>query len=96
MDTANKSSLILAATVTAVAVAFGFYIMWKKNKKARYSHPPLKDIAVPTNWQQVGEVSKVLIYPLKSAVELHVDKAICTEKGLKEVDSNNKLPLQDR
>lgn len=96
MDTTSKSTVTLAATVTALAVALGIYVMWKKNKKARYSHPPLKDIQIPTDWQRVGEVGKLIIYPLKSAVELVTDKATCAEKGLQEVDNPNRLSLQDR
>ena len=95
MDTSNKTSVAVATAVTAVAVALGLYMMWQKIQKARYSHPPLKDVAIPTNWQKVGEVAKVIIYPLKSAVEICVDKATCTERGLKEVESD-KFSLLDR
>lgn len=95
MDTTYKSAV--AATITAVAVALGIYMLWKKNKKPCYLHPPpLKDVKIPTNWQRVGEVGKLSIYPLKSGTQMSVDKAACTEKGLKEVDTGGKLPLQDR
>lgn len=94
MDTASKSTVTAAATITAVAAFVAIYVLWKK--KARVLHPPLKDVPIPTNWQRAGEVQKLNLYPLKSGTQKSVDKAVCTEKGLKEVETGGKLPLQDR
>lgn len=94
MDTPYKSVVPMAAAV--IAIAFGIYMLRKKNKKSQYSQIQLKDVEIPTTWQKAGEVQKINIYPLKSGSQMTVDKAVCTEKGLQEVDSGDKLPLQDR
>ncbi|XP_050300007.1 mitochondrial amidoxime reducing component 2-like [Anthonomus grandis grandis] len=52
---------------------------------------------VPQEWQQIGTITKLYIYPLKSAKGIEYDTLVVTEKGVTEPKKNDSsLTLRDR
>ena len=51
---------------------------------------------IPTKWRKVGEVREMTIYPLKSGSGVNMKEAICTDLGLRKIESDNKTELLDR
>lgn len=79
---------------TVAVIVIGGYMFWKQKnnkRKARASQIP-----IPTKWRQIGEVSKINLYPLKSGKHKSLDSAICTEVGLMEEETTGKHSLSDR
>ncbi|XP_054268480.1 mitochondrial amidoxime-reducing component 1-like [Macrosteles quadrilineatus] len=87
------SVIVLGASAVGVIIV---NLIWKKKNCAN------KDLSnerntekLPSNWRRVGEVSELMIYPVKSAKAHHLVKARCAALGL--VDSANPLiQLRDR
>ncbi|XP_046672219.1 mitochondrial amidoxime reducing component 2-like [Homalodisca vitripennis] len=92
-----ESPVVIAASVTLAAVIFAGVFFWRQKKKQTffYSERSLEEIEVPSKWTKVGEVSDLVIYPLKGAQKKHLEEAQFTERGLREMQSN-KISLQDR
>uniref|UniRef100_A0A1B6EZT9 MOSC domain-containing protein n=1 Tax=Cuerna arida TaxID=1464854 RepID=A0A1B6EZT9_9HEMI len=91
-----ESSVVVAASVTLAAVIFAGVFFWRQKKKqALYFERSLEEIEIPSKWTKVGEVSDLVIYPLKGAQRKHLEEAQFTERGLREMQSN-KISLQDR
>lgn len=82
--------VILLSTITAVLV--GGYVIWKQKSKKKRSY----QLPVPRRWRQVGEISKINVYPLKSGKYQSLNIASCTKVGIKEKDTPGKLSLLDR
>lgn len=83
MGIISKSAYL--ASLVAVAVASAF--IYQKRKKDR----------IPSKWEQVGTVKRLNIYPLKSGHRIELQKAECTEFGLKQTAEDEKvLQLRDR
>lgn len=88
-----KKDLIVFGT----AVAFSFVsiqavlLLKKKGKKPRPKPPDNDD-----NWKLVGSLANLTLYPLKSGKGLDLDEADCTSVGLRQIRSDNKIPLRDR
>ena len=74
--------LLFLATIT--------YIFWRRKFKRRDSSK------LPTKWRQVGQIQKLIIYPLKSGGYLELQKGICGVRGLQEDKKNGKMSLSDR
>lgn len=52
---------------------------------------------IPKDWEQVGNVKKLLIYPLKSGKGIEAENLFLTEKGVQETDKKDKsIELRDR
>ncbi|PSN39537.1 Mitochondrial amidoxime reducing component 2 [Blattella germanica] len=81
----SQNALLWGTTVIVATYA----IYWLKQRK---SH------SVPTKWKKVGEVSELIMYPLKSGRGEQLKEADCTELGLKTTeDSPNEIRhLRDR
>lgn len=73
---------ILMVTSTTFALV-GMYLYYRKKK---YS--------IPTKWEEIGTVSKLIIYPLKSGKRIVLHEAECTTFGLR--DTNGMFQLRDR
>ncbi|CAH1159780.1 unnamed protein product [Phaedon cochleariae] len=85
--TANQiaaCTTILAGLVLSVA---GVYYFQKRKKK---------DI-VPCTWEEVGKITHLNLYPLKSGHRLELQRAECTEFGLKQTKEDEEtLQMRDR
>lgn len=80
----SKSCVLLATTSVAVG-AVGFYLYRK-----RKSTPPAQ-------WEEVGTVTELYMYPLKSGKRIPVKRAECTKRGLRQTAEDGKIyQLRDR
>lgn len=80
------NTVFSASVITALA-ALGTYIYQKKRGKE----------AIPSKWEQVGKLTKIRLYPLKSGHRLEVDRAEVTEFGLKQTEEDERIyQLRDR
>lgn len=78
-------TLVITGLVTVITVVGTFfYQKWKKVK-------------IPSDWQKVGNVKKIYLYPLKSGHRMELQRAECTEVGLRQTKEDEKiLQLRDR
>ncbi|KAF5305929.1 hypothetical protein FQR65_LT07540 [Abscondita terminalis] len=76
---------VLAAGVVGIltTAAVYYYQKWKRNR-------------VPTQWDPVGIVTQLYIYPFKSGHQVELDTAICTEYGVMVPKSGNVHQFRDR
>ncbi|XP_073997280.1 mitochondrial amidoxime reducing component isoform X2 [Rhodnius prolixus] len=56
----------------------------------------VEEMVLPTDWKQIGTVSNLHIYPMKSGRRVNLTKAEVIEIGLKEICRKGRLPLRDR
>ncbi|PNF37256.1 Mitochondrial amidoxime-reducing component 1 [Cryptotermes secundus] len=72
--TSQNTTLVIgmAAVLLTVAVAW-----WHQRIQGRKK--------IPTKWRQVGEVSEMTIYPLKSGRGVDLKEAFCTDLGLRTI-----------
>ncbi|XP_050300005.1 mitochondrial amidoxime-reducing component 1-like isoform X2 [Anthonomus grandis grandis] len=78
-----KLTLVSVASVLAAAAA---YFYQKKKKEI-----------IPWSWEEVGKLTKLNLYPLKSGHRIELVKAECTEFGLKQADEGDNVnQLRDR
>lgn len=63
-----------AATIGALGVAYHAY----------RAHQEAKNAKLPTEWQQVGTLKDLYVYPVKSCGPVLLNKAECTILGLKD------------
>lgn len=86
LDSTYKNYSILLSTTAAVSVtlaAFG-YQKWKKNQP-------------PTTWEEVGKVTQLYIYPLKSGKRMPLEQVECTKYGPRQTSTSNHVyQLRDR
>lgn len=83
---AFEATHFLAALATAFAIV-GVYILQKKKNK--YS--------IPNEWKQIGAITNLNIFPLKSGKRMEMSNAECTYLGLKQTeDGETLLQLRDR
>ncbi|KAJ8961037.1 hypothetical protein NQ317_010387 [Molorchus minor] len=74
-----------ASLATVVAVV-GAYLFQKKRKEI-----------LPWTWEEIGTLKKLNLYPLKSGHRLELDKAECTDVGLRQTEEDEKIyQLRDR
>ena len=64
---ANRTQLLVGASVASVAVIVGVYL-WRK-----WSSPKRK----------VGEVTQLYVYPIKSCHRIELKESECNKRGLK-------------
>lgn len=56
----------------------------------------VKDMIPPLKWTQIGTVSGLHIYPMKSGRRVNLTKAEAMDIGLQEICRKGRLPLRDR
>ncbi|XP_063927745.1 mitochondrial amidoxime-reducing component 1 isoform X2 [Zophobas morio] len=78
-------TVLVTTVVTAVTVVGAFiYKKWKQVK-------------IPSNWERVGSVKKLHLYPLKSGHRVELQRAEVTEVGIKQTQDDEKaFQLRDR
>lgn len=80
----SRFHVLLAAI--SIGSAVGFYLYQKKKR----GKPPQK-------WEQVGEVTELCVYPLKSGKRIALKRAEFTSYGIKQRKDDSKFyQLQDR
>ncbi|CAG9765498.1 unnamed protein product [Ceutorhynchus assimilis] len=73
-------------SVASLVAAVGAYIYQKK-----------KEEIVPWSWEEVGKLTKLNLFPLKSGHRIELTSAECTEFGLRQIPSNDvNFQLRDR
>lgn len=76
--------LATASAAVSVAILIHLYQKWKINRP-------------PNEWELVGKVTQLYIYPLKSGKRIPLKTAECTKFGLKQpATPNNVYRLRDR
>ncbi|XP_019869882.2 mitochondrial amidoxime reducing component 2 [Aethina tumida] len=76
----------IASAVTATVIVVAAYLMSRKKKDK-----------VPENWQEVGILEKIYLYPLKSGRRIELEAADCTKVGIRETEKFDKsFRLRDR
>lgn len=86
LETPYKYAILLGTTATAVSVSFGILLFqkWKRNQ-------------VPKQWEEVGIVTQLYIYPLKSGKRIPLQQAECTKFGPRQTPTANHVyQLRDR
>ncbi|KAK9508664.1 hypothetical protein O3M35_006170 [Rhynocoris fuscipes] len=107
MEIQQKNVVIATTAAMVILTAFGLIMLRRRNKKIKSSTVVdgntdklktlvLEDMKPPTEWKQVGQISGLRIYPLKSGRQVNLTKADTTEFGLKEICRKGTLPLRDR
>ncbi|KAK4299334.1 hypothetical protein Pmani_028376 [Petrolisthes manimaculis] len=82
-----RSNLVLPQSVgVGVGVGVGVLMGWWAWR--RYSHPQL-----PTQWEEAGEVTRLVVYPLKSGGGIQVNQADATPYGLTHQHANDRCLL---
>lgn len=79
-------ALLLSTTATTVSVTLGIYLYqkWKKDQP-------------PKQWEEVGKVTQLFIYPLKSGRRIPLKEVECTEFGSRQTETSNHVyRLRDR
>ena len=78
-------TVLVTTVVTAVTVVGAFiYKKWKQVK-------------IPSNWERVGSVKKLHLYPLKRGHRVELQRAEVTEVGIKQTQDDEKaFQLRDR
>ncbi|CAG9835868.1 unnamed protein product [Diabrotica balteata] len=80
---ATSTTLVAGAAVLAY---LGFQFFQKR-----------KTVKIPTKWEEVGTLSGLYLYPLKSGHRKELNQAECTPLGLKQTEQDEKvLQLRDR
>lgn len=79
----NIQTVVVATTVGAITV-LGLYLYQKKRKNA-----------VPTEWEPVGKVKGLYMYPLKSGRRIELRTADCDEFGV-QLKTKSGFQLRDR
>lgn len=74
--------VLLVSTTSSIAL---FYIYFRKKKNN-----------IPILWKQVGEIEKIIMYPIKSGRANEIKEANCTEEGLREIDNESRYSFRDR
>lgn len=83
MGLGTKLTLVSLASLMA---ALGAYVYQKKKKEI-----------IPWSWEEVGKLTKLNLYPLKSGHRIELLQAECTEFGLKQTaDQESAFQLRDR
>ncbi|XP_044269581.1 mitochondrial amidoxime reducing component 2-like isoform X1 [Tribolium madens] len=78
-------AVLFTSLVTAITV-FSSYLYQK-----------WKQVKIPSNWEQIGSVKKLHLYPLKSGHRVELQRAEVTKVGLREVKEDVKFfQLRDR
>ncbi|EFA02140.1 mitochondrial amidoxime reducing component 2 [Tribolium castaneum] len=78
-------TVLFTSLVTAVTVVGSYlYQKWKQVK-------------IPSNWERIGSVKKLHLYPLKSGHRVELQRAEVTEVGLRQTKEDEKIfQLRDR
>ncbi|KAI5695970.1 hypothetical protein M8J75_006257 [Diaphorina citri] len=84
-----------AALIVIASGCCSYCVFWIfKRRSDRYKRPSASYRKIPTVWKQVGYVTEINIYPLKSGYYLSAEKAFCDFKGLSQIGQG--YPLSDR
>lgn len=86
-----QSAILLGSSIIGFLI---FYITRRKMKKRKIDSVIHED-KPPAKWRRVGEISNLMMYPVKSGKAIHLQKAGCASLGLYDVD-NPHIQLRDR
>lgn len=75
---------IILITATTIATLVGA-MLWQQRKKKKVVK--LEDMAIPSNWTQIGEIGGLMIYPLKGGKKKCLVEAEVTKFGLRDTES---------
>ncbi|KAF5274880.1 hypothetical protein FQA39_LY07062 [Lamprigera yunnana] len=81
------------ATIEVVLVAATAGII---TTAAIYWYQKRKLFRIPSEWDPVGAVTRLYIYPLKSGHEIELESALCTEYGVMQPQLGNLHQFRDR
>ncbi|KAL1509050.1 hypothetical protein ABEB36_003851 [Hypothenemus hampei] len=77
---------ITLVSLASFVAAFGAYLYQKKKKEI-----------IPWSWEEVGHLTKLNLFPLKSGHRIELKKAQCTEFGLRQTEDDESIyQLRDR
>ncbi|PSN39534.1 hypothetical protein C0J52_12382 [Blattella germanica] len=79
----NDSLLLWGATAVVITVIIG---MWQHRRKRN---------SIPTKWREVGTLSDMQMYPIKSGTAMVLKEALCTQYGLQTMGDVSPV-LRDR
>uniref|UniRef100_A0A224XM30 Putative conserved secreted protein n=1 Tax=Panstrongylus lignarius TaxID=156445 RepID=A0A224XM30_9HEMI len=112
MDIEQKSVVLATtAAILVLTTAIGILMLRRHNKRkssvdgitsspakvnVNQTNRTVKDMVPPTKWTQIGTISGLHIYPMKSGRRVNLTKAEATEIGLQEMCRKGRLPLRDR
>lgn len=82
MGLGTKITLVSLASLVA---ALGAYLYQKKKKEI-----------IPWTWEEVGQLKKLNLFPLKSGHRIELTKAECTKYGLRQTKDEDAVQLRDR
>lgn len=89
MLTTSRTTL---ATLIIVATSSSFCAIWLLRRYANRYHRRANNYQqIPRAWKQIGRITELVIYPLKSAYRLSVEQAYCDDKGLRMVATGSAL-----
>lgn len=81
-----KSYVLIGTTSIAIASALGLYLYQRRRK-----------IRPPEKWEEVGKVTELFIYPLKSGRRVPLQNAECTKFAFKQTKDDERVyQLRDR
>ncbi|XP_048516477.1 mitochondrial amidoxime reducing component 2 isoform X1 [Dendroctonus ponderosae] len=81
MGLGTKITLVSLASLIA---ALGAYVYQKKKKEI-----------IPWTWEEVGKLTKLNLFPLKSGHRIELHKAECTKYGLRQTKDEDAVQLRD-
>uniref|UniRef100_A0A1B6DQW4 Molybdenum cofactor sulfurase middle domain-containing protein n=1 Tax=Clastoptera arizonana TaxID=38151 RepID=A0A1B6DQW4_9HEMI len=85
-----KICKIISTSIIIVMPVF-FLAIWKIRRKNKHTF----QLPIPINWCEVGKISNICIYPLKSGKSKNLNLAYCSEFGIREEVQGEKLSLID-
>ena len=77
-----RSQKVVIGVLGMGLVAVGGYALWLRMKR--------------NTWKQIGTVSDIYIYPIKSGKYLSLQEAMATTMGLMQIRNDDHFPLRDR
>lgn len=76
---------VTVVSLASLVAAFGVYFYQRKKKEM-----------IPWAWEEVGKITKLNLYPLKSGHRIELTQAECTEFGLRLTGDEGAFQLRDR
>lgn len=83
----NLQPTIMLITATTVATIVGAGVMFWQQRKKRKSIVNLEDMVIPSDWNLIGEIGELIIYPLKGGKKKCLVEAEVTKYGLRDTES---------
>lgn len=86
MGLTSVTQTVVFTSIVAAVTVVGSYIYKKWT-----------NVKIPTEWERVGSVKKIHLYPLKSGHRIELQKAEVTDVGIKQTKDDEKaFQLRDR